>query len=200
MRRVALALTLVFAVSLMVGCTSVPEWVDKGSGAFPGDRGNAIYGVGVAASDPNPQLQRDMGRMNARTELARSTQAYVAELTKQFAQKHRDWFDEEHASSVEFFQQAAKQVTEATLRGSQEVNTWFDKGGDRGGKGSLYVLMMLPLDNKFFELAMEQYDAVIRRQQAALLKKEANELLGELNVELENARQAPFALTGPMGQ
>lgn len=196
MRRATLALTAVLAISMIIGCSGVPTWVKEGSGAFPGDRGNAVYGVGVAAPDPNPQLQRDMARMNARVEVARSTRVYAAELMKQFAQKHRDWFDQEKAGSVEFFQQAAKQVTEATLLGSQEISTWIDEGGKRSPQGTLYVLMVLPLDNTFFNGAQKQYENAVRRHQAQVLKKEADAVLQELNVELQNVRQDPFGLTG----
>ncbi len=177
---------------------SVPNWVTKGSGAFPGDRGKAIYGVGVASPDPNLGLQRNMARFNARIELARSEKAYVAELIKSFVQKHQDYFDEEYASSVQFYQQAGKQVTEATRYGGQEIDGWLDKGGDLGPKGTRYVLMMLPLNNEFFDVAQKQFESLIRRYEAQLLKKELDGVLKELDRELQHARQDPFALTGPV--
>ena len=199
MRKVAVV-SAVLAVIMLAGCASGPgpEWVRKGSGAFPGDRGNAIYGVGLAAKDPNPRLQRDKARMGARAELARTGKVYVAELIKDFMQQHRDWFDQEYASSVEFYQQAGKAVTEATLYGSQEIDSWFDRDGDYMHAGTLYVLMILPLDNEFFDVAQKQYESLIRRHQAQLLKKEADAALKELDEELKKARQDPFGLTGPI--
>lgn len=198
MRKFAATLAVLFGVSMLLGCSSVPDWVTKGSGAFPGDRGKAIYGVGIASPDPNPGLQRNMARTGARAELARSKKAYVAELIKHFIQKHQDYFDEEYASSVDFYQQAAKQVTEATLYDSVEINTWFDKGGDMGPKGTLYVLVMQPLDNQFLDVAQKQYESLIRRYKAQLLKQEADAALKELDAELQKARVDPLGLTGPV--
>jgi len=197
MRKVMLGLAMLAVVAL-TGCSSVPDWVVKGSGAFPGDRGKAIYGVGVASEDPNPQLQRNIARLDARAELARSEKVYVAELLKQFVQKHQDWFDMDYASSVEFYQQAAKQVTESTLYGSQVIDTWHDEDGDYMKPGTLYLLMFLPLDNEFFDAAQKRYESLIRQHQAKLLKKEANEALKELDEELKKLREDPFGLTGPL--
>lgn len=198
MRKTAMVLAVVLAVVMMVGCSSVPEWVQKGSGAFPGDRGKACYGVGLAGPDLNPRLQRDQGRANARMELARSIKLYAAELIKDFMQKHKDWVDPKDAGSIEFYQEASKQVTEATLYGSQEINTWYDSGGKRGVKGTLYVLMVLPLDNQFFDAAQKKYDALMREYQARLFKNKTDQALKELDEELKKARQDPLGLTGPL--
>jgi len=198
MRKAALVLAIVVAAGMMAGCTSVPEWVAKGSGAFPGDRGSAIYAVGIGAPDPNPSMRRNMARADARAELSRTSKAYVAELTKNFMQKHTDYYDMEGASSIQFFSQAGKQVTDATIRGSQEIDSWVDTGGKLGTKGTLYLLMILPLDNPFFDQAKQQYDALIRQYKAKVLKVEADQALKELDAELEKARQEPFGLTGPV--
>ena len=66
MRRARIVLALIVAVALSGCAGQVPKWVQKGSGAFPGEQGKAIYGVGIAPYDPNSMLQRDVGRMNAR--------------------------------------------------------------------------------------------------------------------------------------
>ena len=190
MRKAVLVFGAALIVGVMAGCASSPEWVRKGSGAFPGEQGKAVYGVGVAARDRNQRLQRDMARANARTELARSKEVYAAELIKDFMQKHADWFDLKAASSVEFYSQAGKQVTEATLYGSREVDTWIDDDG------TLYLLMMMRLDDKFFDVAQKRYEDLIRRYKARLIKKEADQALKELDEELKKARRDPFGLTG----
>ncbi len=198
MRKFATTLAVLFGVSMLVGCSSVPDWVTKGSGAYAGDRGKAIYGVGIAPSDPNTSLQHNMAKFDARAELARSKRAYVAELIKSFVQKHQDYYDEEGASSVQFYQQAGKQVTDATLYDTQVIDTWFDKGGDLGAKGTLYVLVVHPVDSDLLNETQKQYESLIRRYKAEVIKRDADAALEELKVELENARQAPFALTGPV--
>ena len=196
MRRAAIVLALVAAVAL-AGCAGqVPRWVKKGSGAFPGEQGKAIYGVGIAPYDPNPMLQRDMGRVSARSEVARTEKAYVAELIKNFLQKHEDYFEPKGARSVQFYSQAGKQVTEATLYGSTEIDTWYDRNGAYMEKGTLYVLMVLPLDNRFFTQAQKEYEALLRRYQAELVKKDADEAFKQLDEELKKIREDPLRLTG----
>ena len=81
MRGVVMAAT-VLILGMAVGCGSVPEWVQKGSAAYDGQEGNAFYGVGLAAPSPNQQVQHDVAKMNGRVEIARTQQAYVAELLK----------------------------------------------------------------------------------------------------------------------
>ena len=198
MRKFAATLAVLYGVSMLVGCSSVPDWVTKGSGAFPGDRGKAIYGVGIASSDPSTSTQHTMAEADARFKLARSKSAYIAELIKSFVQKHQDYYDEEGASSVQFFQQAGKQVAQATLYDTHVIDSWFDKGGDLGAKGTLYVLMMNPVDSDLFNETQKQYESLIRRYKAQVIKKDADAALNELKAELQNAREAPFGLTGPV--
>ena len=195
--RVAAIAATVLVLGMAVGCGSVPEWVQKGSGAFDGQEGNAFYGVGLAAPSPNQQVQHDVAKMNGRVEIARTQQVYVAELLKLFVREHHDFFDDEYASSVQLYEQAARQVTEATIIGSEMVDSWRDRHGAHGRKGTLYVLMAVRADDKFFDAARRQYAAVMRQHQARLLKKEADAAFIELDKELEKARNNPFGILGP---
>ena len=197
MRRTAMMVVTLVALGVFAGCAaSVPEWVDKAAGAYPGDQGSVIYGVGVASADPNPQAERDMAKLNGREEIARVTKVYVAELTKHFVQTHKDSYNEESASSVQFYQQVAKQVTDATLYGSMQVNSWKDMNGQRGAKGGLYVLMMLPLNNKFFDEVQNKYKDALRQYQAQILKVQADQALKDLDAELAKVRQDPLGIEG----
>ena len=199
MRKAAMALAAAVVLMVFVGCASTgkaPEWVVKGNGAYSGQEGTAVYAVGIAGPDPNVQAQTDKAALNGRVKLARMMNAYVAELAKNFVRTHQDFFrrDETHASSVEFFEQVSKQVTEATLKGSHQVDSWVDLKGLRGSqsKDALYMLMILPLDSAFYDAAAEQYKAVLRQRAAALLKVQTDEALRELDRELEKARKSPL--------
>ena len=196
MRRAAVVAALGIIVGTLVGCAGSPEWVRKGHGAFEGKDPNSFYAVGVAAPSPNQQVQSDMAKANGRAELARSQQVYVADLIKQFVREHRDFFDEEYASSVQFYQQVGRQVTETTLIGSRMVDSWRDRYGKMGRKGTLYVLMAVRADDEFFDAVRGRYAALVREHQARLLKKEADAALEELDKELEKARRSPL---GPLG-
>jgi len=194
-----MAAAVSLALVALAGCASagkVPEWVVKGSGAYPGDKGDAVYAVGIAAPDPDISAQTDKALNDGLSELARIMNVYVAELAKHFVRTHQGFFrhDETHASSVDFFQQAGKQVTGATLRNSSRIDSWVDINGLRGSysRDAMYVLMMLPLDGEFYDIAQEQYKAVLRQHEAALLKVQTEEALKALDEELEKARKSPF--------
>jgi hypothetical protein len=164
----------------------------KESGAYSGEYGKAIYAVGVGNPGPDVRMQRTGARIDARAELARQQETYVAELLKMFAQQHRDWFDQEYAGSIEFFSQAAKQVTDATLSGSVPVEWWLDRKGKYGPKGTMYVLMMRRLDDEFFNAAQERAKRLMRQYQEKLIKIKADNAFKELEKELEKARQNPL--------
>jgi len=197
MRRTSQLLTTLAAVVVLTGCAGVPNWVEKEAGAFSGEWGDAIYAVGIAAPDPNPQAQRALAKLNARTEISRIQQIYVAELLKSFVRAHKDYFNIDTASSVQLFEQAGRQVTESTQFGSRVIDTWVDKSGAIGPKDTLYVLMKLDLNGEFFTAAQEQYKAAIREHQAKVLKVEAAKAFEELDKELEKARKSPFGFRAP---
>ncbi len=61
--------------------TSQPEWLGQGSGAFTGDSGRRLQGVGSAnASDPKER--RQAADAQAKAQLAQTFDAFAAQLTK----------------------------------------------------------------------------------------------------------------------
>jgi len=164
-----------------------PDWVKRGNGAFPGDRGKAIYGVGIASKDPNKALQRQMARQRGRQELASTLNTYVAGMMKDFMQTAKDYNDPSADSSIEFVQNVSKSVTDASLFFSQEINSWKDTSDD-----TLYVLMMVPLDEVLEQSKQKAQEVakLAREKQADAFKGKTDEALKLLDAEIDKRRKA----------
>lgn len=173
-------------IAACAGAPPKPDWVDKGSGAFPGDRGTALYGVGVASKSPNVAMTRTRSENRGRAELAKVIETYIASFVKDFMQEHKDYMDPEASGSQEFTSAVSKSVAEATLVGSQIVDHWTDN------EGNLYSLATLPLDNKFLEAFAGKAKESLRERKAQILENKANEMLKQLDEELakKTERQA----------
>jgi hypothetical protein len=164
--------------------SGAPGWVSRGSGEFPGDRGRALYAVGMAGYDPNPRMQDLVAKNTGRTEMARQMETYVANLIKDFMQSHKDFADPSSASSIQFVQSVSKSVTEATLRGSKMVDSWRDPESK-----TLYVLMRMDLKDMMADVQSTAQKKA-REQQANLFKAKTDEALKALDAELEKRKKA----------
>ena len=49
-----------------------PDWVNRGSGAFGGEKGRIFYGVGIASGIRNAAMRRSTGDSRARAEIAKT--------------------------------------------------------------------------------------------------------------------------------
>ena len=110
--------------------SDTPDWVIKGGGAFKSEKGTALYGVGINTFDPNPAMHRQTADARARQDLAKIIDTYVGSLMKDFMQSHKDFQNPEASSSVQFVSVVSKNVTDATLSGSQIIDHWTDKDGE----------------------------------------------------------------------
>jgi len=176
------------AVLFMLGCATVanrPDWVTKGSGAFPGDPATKVYGVGVAGPDPNTAVQIEQARSRARADLASQIKTVVQRLVKDFMESHKDWFNlEDTAGSDEFFSYVSKQVVDETLMGSKQLDSWKDpKTGD------LYMLYGLDLGSSFYDSYKEGIKRMLREKHRAVVKERADEAINELDKAVEEQRQ-----------
>src|SRR2546429_2575821 len=61
-----------------------PDWVNRGSGAFGGEKGKIFYGVGIASGIRNAALRRSTSDSRARSEIAKTLDTYVAVLNKDY--------------------------------------------------------------------------------------------------------------------
>ncbi len=112
-----------------------PPWVNKGSGAFDGEIGQAFYGVASSSGIRNPALLRTTADNRARAEIARIFKTYTAALMKDYAASTMAGNPEE-TSEEQHVEQAIKTFTKAELAGVEIVDHWQD-----------------PASNEYFSLA-----------------------------------------------
>ena len=170
-------------LSSLSGCgKSVPDWVDKGSAAF--DDKSKLYGVGTAGLTPSEFLTRRKCDMRARAELARVLNTYVASLMTDFMEHNKDYFNQDAEGLDEFSSYVAKEVSEATLVGSQIIDRYVDED-----KKVMYCLAVLDVDNVIANIK-EKMKQAIREQHRAIVKERSDEMLRKLDEELEKKRKA----------
>jgi hypothetical protein len=63
---------------------NAPEWVNRGSGAFGGEKGKIFYGLGVASNIPSAARRRVVANARARDELAKTLDAWLAQIDKDY--------------------------------------------------------------------------------------------------------------------
>jgi len=102
-----------------------PAWVEKGSGAFSGEMGNAFYGVGSSWGIQNPSLLRSSADNRARTEVARVFKTYTAALMKDY-QASTMAGNPNETSEEQHVEQTIKTFTKAELAGVQIIDHWKD--------------------------------------------------------------------------
>ena len=166
---------------------TLPKWVTQRGAAFSGER-RVFYGVGNAAGLQNPSLRRRAAEGQARRDIAQTMQTYVAALQKQYLAETTAG-DMSKQSVEQHITDTMKQVTEATLVGSQIVEYWEN-----------------PLRNEAYALArldLEQFLDVMKSYQSAVgnakeldtkvreyVRKNAEKAHDELNAELGKKDQA----------
>ncbi len=159
------------AACLLVGCAGTksevaqpvepqrPAWVDKGSGAFEGEMGNAFYGVGSAYGIKNPPLLRSSADNRARAEVARVFKTYTAALMKDYAASTMAG-DPNETSEEQHVEQTIKSFTKAELAGVQIVDHWKDTD-----TGELFALARMDLSafENYLDQAKDLSEAVRER-------------------------------------
>jgi len=182
------------SVVFLFACATVggPDWVTKGSGAFPGDPATKLYGMGVAGPDPNTAVQLEQARSRARGELAAQMKTVVQRLVKDFMESHKDWFNlEDTAGSDEFFSYISKQIVDETLVGSKQLDSWKDSK-----LGDLYMLYGMDLGSSFYDSYKESLKRRIREQHRAVVKEKADEAINELDKEVEKQQSREKEILG----
>jgi hypothetical protein len=190
MKLLKYSLVLLIAVGLVAcaGKAKPPEWVIKGSGAFPGDRGKALYGVGLSEKSANLAMSRTKSSDRARQELAKILNSYVATFMKDFMEEHKDYTDPAAGGSDEFTSYVSKSVSEATLVGSQIVDRWEDE------EGRQYALAILAVDDVLNQIG-EKTKAALKEKKRGVLEGRSNDMLKSLDDQLGKKRDAEKAVT-----
>ena len=152
---------------------NAPEWVVKGQAAFD-DR--AFYGVGSAVGIRNSSLLRTTSENRARAALADVFETYVKKLSKDY-QESATTGDMSKTSETQYIEQALKNITNMSLRGSTIVDHWQNPHN-----GEMFSLAKIDLDH--FSKNLQQYNDLskeIRDQ----IKDQAEKSFDELDEEIE---------------
>ena len=166
---------------------TVPKWVTQRGAAFSGEK-RVFYGVGNASGLQNSSLRRKSAEGQARRDIAQTMQTYVAALQKQYLAETTAG-DMSKQRVEQHITDTMKQVTEATLVGSQIVEYW-----ENPLRNEAYALARLDLEQfldvmKSYQSAVgnaKELDAKVRD----LVQKNAEKAHDELNAELGKKSQS----------
>jgi hypothetical protein len=107
---------------------NAPDWVNRGSGAFGGEKGKIFYGVGIASGIRNASLRRSTSDQRARSEIVKTLDTYVAVLNKDY-QASTTSGDMSASTEEQHVQQALKAYSQMELSGALIVDHWVDNDG-----------------------------------------------------------------------
>lgn len=149
---------------------NVPEWVKKGSGAFEGDRGKAIYGVGARSNIDNIARLQDAAKNGARLEVAKVLNVKVTGLSKDY---FRSVGTNDARQEEQLIQDVSKAYTEADLSGVQIVDMYHDVATK-----TMYSLAVMDL-NLFKNVTKDA--AALKQEVKDYILKNADEAFKELD-------------------
>ena len=136
-----------------------PDWVNRGSGAFGGEKGKVFYGVGIASGIRNAAMRRSTTDSRARAEIAKTLDTFVSVLNKDYMASTTAG-DMSASSEEQHVEQALKTYSNMELSGVSIVDHWVD------GDGTEYALAQLDMEqfkngmDKMKELNAKVRDAV----------------------------------------
>jgi hypothetical protein len=109
------------APAVPVSRTPRPAWVDKGSGAYPGEKGK-IFAVGISPAHMDDEsLARETADNDGRTQMQRVFEIYIAALMEQY----KRFTSQSGQGQTEIdVKSVSRSLTEGALRGSQISDHW----------------------------------------------------------------------------
>ena len=131
---------LLLAFALVGGCSSptptpqissgprqLPEWISRPSHIDDEGNGVALFAVGKSGAHSNRSMQADDARRRARGELARTVNALVQSMVRDFMETHRGYYESmDSAFSVEYIQDISRQVTQQIISGAKLWEDFHD--------------------------------------------------------------------------
>ncbi|MBT3317408.1 LPP20 family lipoprotein [bacterium] len=185
MKRLILAAVLLSLVFVFAGCgggpkpmsdivsnelDGAPDWVINGRG----DNDKMIYGVGSAGGSKNVALMRSTALGRGRTEIAHQLDLKVKSMLKDYQSTTTggEYFGEA-ANDEQHIEDVSKQVTDLSLSGTRQEETWISK------TGTLYVLVSLDIEafkdivNGMTHLSEQVRKAVVERADKAFAELDA---------------------------
>src|SRR4051795_5911219 len=136
-----------------------PDWVNRGTGAYGGDKGKIFYGVGIASGIRNAAMRRSTSDSRARAEIAKTLDTFVSVLNKDYMASTTAG-DMSASSEEQHVEQALKTYSNMELSGVTIVDHWVDTDGTE------FSLAQLDMDgfknnmDKMKELNAKVRDAV----------------------------------------
>ncbi|OGQ96054.1 MAG: hypothetical protein A2284_19245 [Deltaproteobacteria bacterium RIFOXYA12_FULL_61_11] len=187
--KTLVTMTAILALALTVGCGGKknPEWTIKGAAAFPGEKGKALFGVGRAPFSVNQVLMYKQADTEARKEIAKVLEVYVAGLTKIFQQETQDFQNPDQTESVQLFSDVSKEVTSTTLQGSQVIDHFEDKEAK-----IMYGLAKLEIDDVLSTFKSKAAD-LARRRKAAFIEGKTEDALKALDEAIDQKAKVEAA-------
>lgn len=150
-----------------------PDWVNRGSGAFGGEKGRVFYGVGIASGIKNAAMRRSSSDSRARAEIAKTLDTYVSVLNKDYMASTTAG-DMSASSEEQHVSQALKTYSQMQLSGVLIVDHFV------AADGTEYALAQL--DMAAFKDSMDkmkELNAKVRDQVRANAEKAFDELAAE---------------------
>ena len=150
-----------------------PDWVNRGSGAFGGEKGRIFYGVGIASGIRNAAMRRSTSDSRARAEIAKTLDTFVSVLNKDYMASTTAG-DMSASSEEQHVEQALKTYSNMELSGVTIVDHWVDTDGTE--------FALAQLDMEQFKNGMDkmkELNAKVRDQ----VRANADKAFDELNAE-----------------
>jgi hypothetical protein len=158
-----------------------PDWVRQSCQAYFGEEGTVVCGVGSAGGSRNISALRSAAMGRGRTEIARSLQVKVSAMLRDYQSTATGGeFFGEVANDEQFIEDVAKQVTDISLSGTAQKDTWISP------TGTVFVLMVLELEK--FNDAIERMGQLDERVRSAI-EARARRSFGELDAEVEKLQR-----------
>ena len=150
-----------------------PAWVNKGSGAFGGEK-KVFYGVGSASGIRNASLARSTADNRARAEISKVFETYSASLMKDYSASTTAG-DFSATSEEQMVTQAIKTFSAQTLNGVEIVEHWIHPQ-----TGEIYSLARLDIAG-----FMDQIDKAkeLNAKVKEAVKRSAEKAFGDLEAE-----------------
>ena len=150
-----------------------PDWVNRGSGAFGGEKGKVFYGVGIASGTHNVAMRRSTSDSRARAEIAKTLDTYVSVLNKDYMASTTAG-DMSASSEEQHVSAALKTYSQMELSGVSIVDHWQDNDGTE------YALAQLDMEQFKGGLdKMKELNARVREAVRANADKAFDELGAE---------------------
>ena len=150
-----------------------PDWVNRGSGAFGGDKGKVFYGVGIASGIRNAAMRRSTADSRGRAEISKILDTYVSVLNKDYMASTTAG-DMSASTEEQHVEQALKTYSQMEMSGVVVVDHWVDNDGTE------FALAQLDMDSFKNNLdKMKELNAKVRDA----VRANADKAFDELNAE-----------------